>query len=127
MKLDFWTAHARTIEPSTSWTRIPSCPFSATTAKTPVPLIQKTNVKNPPDYRDRNLVLGARNDHLTAGQRVLPVDDSIDTGGQAVGVRAIVEQAGATWCGAAVVIDELSDNRLRRELGVKAILNVQDL
>ena len=83
--------------------------------------------RTPPDYRDRNLLLGARKDHLTAGQRVLLIDDWIDTGGQAVGARAIVEQSGATWCGAAVIVDGLSDSRLRRDLGVNALLNVREL
>ena len=83
--------------------------------------------RTPPDYRDRNLLLGARKDYLSAGHRVLLVDDWIQTGGQAVGAQRIVETAGATWCGAAVVVDGLSDSRLRRELGVKALLNVRDL
>lgn len=83
--------------------------------------------RTPPDYRDRNLLLGARKDHLTAGQRVLLIDDWIDTGGQALGARAIVEQSGATWCGAAVIVDGLSDSRLRRDLGVKSLLNLRDL
>ena len=83
--------------------------------------------RTPPDYRDRNLLLGARRDHLFNGHRVLLVDDWIQTGGQALGARSIVEQAGATWCGAAVVVDGLSDSRLRRDLEVKALLNVRDL
>jgi adenine phosphoribosyltransferase len=83
--------------------------------------------RTPPDYRDRNLHLGARKDHLNDGHRVLLIDDWIQTGGQAVGARSIVEQSGATWCGAAVIVDGLSDSRLRRDLGVKALLNVRDL
>jgi adenine phosphoribosyltransferase len=51
--------------------------------------------RTPPDYRDRNLQLGARRDHLEAGQRGLFVDDCIDTGGQAIGARSLVDQAGA--------------------------------
>lgn len=83
--------------------------------------------RTPPDYRDMNLLLGARKDHLRAGQRALFVDDWIDSGGQAEGARAIVEQAGATWCGAAVIVDGLSDSRLRRDLGVRALLNIREL
>ncbi len=70
----------------------------------------------PPDYRDRNLRLGARRDHLESGQRVLLVDDWIQTGGQATGAREIVDRVGATWCGVAVIVDGLVDSRLRREL-----------
>jgi adenine phosphoribosyltransferase len=83
--------------------------------------------RTPPDYRDRNLLLGARKDHLNAGQRVLVVDDWIQTGGQAEGARAIVEQSGATWCGAAVIVNGLSDSRLRRDLDVRSLVNVRDL
>jgi adenine phosphoribosyltransferase len=81
----------------------------------------------PPDYRDRNLQLGARREHLTAGHRVLFVDDWIDTGGQTIGARDLVRQAGATWCGAAVVVDALHDSRLRRELDVRPLLHLREL
>jgi adenine phosphoribosyltransferase len=81
----------------------------------------------PPDYRDRNLRLGARKDHLNAGERVLLVDDWIQTGGQATGARAIVEQSGATWCGVAVIVDGLSDSRLRRDLDLRSLVNVREL
>jgi adenine phosphoribosyltransferase len=83
--------------------------------------------RTPPDYRDRNLRLGARRDHLSAGQRVLVVDDWIETGGQAIGARDIVEQAGATWCGVAVIIDGLEDSRLRRDLDVRSLIKVREL
>lgn len=83
--------------------------------------------RTPPDYRDLNLLVGAKKEYLGAGHRVLFVDDWIQTGGQAIGGRAVVEQSGATWCGAAVIVDDLSDSRLRRELGARALLNVRDL
>ncbi len=83
--------------------------------------------RTPPDYLDRNLHLGARREHLPSGHRVLFVDDWIDTGGQAVAARALVDQAGATWCGAAVVVDGLRDSRLRRELDVRCLTRSRDL
>jgi adenine phosphoribosyltransferase len=83
--------------------------------------------RTPPDYRDRNLRLGARKDHLGAGDRVLLVDDWVQTGGQASGARDIVGQSGATWCGVAVIVDGLSDNRMRRDLNLRSLLNVRDL
>jgi adenine phosphoribosyltransferase len=81
----------------------------------------------PPDYRDLNLRLGIREDHLGAGQRVLFVDDWIDTGAQAIGARALVKQAGAGWCGAAVVVDALRDRGRRRSLGVRSLLRLREL
>jgi adenine phosphoribosyltransferase len=81
----------------------------------------------PPDYRDRNLVVGVRSDHLLSGARVLLVDDWIATGGQATAAKEIVDRAGATWCGAALVVDALADSRLRRDLAVRSLLHVRDL
>lgn len=83
--------------------------------------------RTPPDYRDRNLLLGARREHLGSADRVLFVDDWIQTGVQVIAAREIVELAGATWRGAAVIVDGLSDSRLRRDLAVKGLLNVRDL
>lgn len=76
----------------------------------------------PPDYRDRHLTLGFRRDLIRAGERVLFVDDWIETGGQ-----ALVEAAGATWCGAALLVDGLSDARIRRDLQVRSLLHVREL
>ncbi len=81
----------------------------------------------PPDYQDRNLKLGLRRDLLPPGSRVLFVDDWIDTGGQAVAARQIVEAAEATWCGASVIVDALKDARLRRDLDVSSIFRNHDL
>jgi adenine phosphoribosyltransferase len=58
---------------------------------------------------------------------VLLVDDWIATGSQAIGVRNLVHQAGASWCGTAVIADGLQDSRLRRELSVRSLLHVHDL
>ena len=81
----------------------------------------------PPDYQDRNLKLGLRRDLLPAGSRVLFVDDWIDTGGQATAARQIVEAADATWCGVSVIVDALTDARLRRGLAVSSIFRDRDL
>ena len=83
--------------------------------------------RTPPDYQDRNLRLGLRRDLLPAGSRVLFVDDWIDTGGQAIAARQIIESADATWCGASVIVDALTDARLRRDLGVNSIFRDRDL
>lgn len=83
--------------------------------------------RTPLDYQDRNLRLGLRRDLLPAGSRVLFVDDWIDTGGQAIAARQITESAEATWCGASVIVDALTDARLRRDLGVNSIFRDRDL
>lgn len=81
----------------------------------------------PPDYRDRHLTLGFRRGLVQSGDRVLLVDDWIATGGQALGARELVRRAGAAWLGLAVVVDALDDRRLRRDLGVRALLHERDL
>jgi adenine phosphoribosyltransferase len=81
----------------------------------------------PPDYRDRHLTLGLPRRHLQGGDRVVFVDDWIETGGQALGTQALVEDAGATWLGAAVVVDGLTDHRVRRQLDVRPLLHYRDL
>lgn len=81
----------------------------------------------PPDYRDRHLTLGFRRDLVKAGDKVLFVDDWIDTGGQALGVHGLVTDAGARWIGAAVIVDALTDPRLRRDLDVRALIQGREL
>lgn len=83
--------------------------------------------RTPPDYRDRNLELGIRADLLAPGTRVLFVDDWVDTGGQLQAAHAITTMAHARWCGTAVIVDALTDARLRRELGVRSLVRVRDL
>ena len=83
--------------------------------------------RTPPDYQGRNLRLGLRRDLVSTGARVLFVDDWIDSGGQAVAARHIVEAAQATWCGASVIVDALTDARLRRDLAVSSIFRDWDL
>ncbi len=81
----------------------------------------------PPDYRDRQLTLGFPKKLLPAGERVLFVDDWIATGGQALGTRALVEDAGASWIGVAVIVDALTEPRLRRDLAVKSLVHIREL
>jgi adenine phosphoribosyltransferase len=81
----------------------------------------------PPDYCDRHLSLGFRKGLISGGDRVLFVDDWIDTGGQAVGTHAVVADAEATWLGAATIVDGLRGNEVRRRLNVRSLLHVRDL
>jgi adenine phosphoribosyltransferase len=96
--------------------RTPSCDSDA--------WLQRTT---PPDYRDRQLRLGFRKSLLTPADRVVLVDDWIDTGGQALGVQVLVGDAEAAWLGTAVVVDALSSNQVRRQLKVRSLLNLRDL
>jgi adenine phosphoribosyltransferase len=81
----------------------------------------------PPDYRDRHLRLGFPKRLLAPGERVLFVDDWVDTGGQVLGTSQLVLDSEATWVGAAVVVDGLVEPRLRRDLNVKSLVRSREL
>lgn len=81
----------------------------------------------PPDYLDRQLRLGFPRRLVRPHDRVLMVDDWIETGGQATAVRALVDEVGADWLGAATVVDALDDSALRRRLTVRSLLTYRDL
>jgi len=81
----------------------------------------------PPDYRDRHLVFGFRRTLIRSGDRVLFVDDWIDSGSTADVCKRLVLDAGANWIGAATVVDALASSRQRRELPLRALLHVRDL
>lgn len=81
----------------------------------------------PPDYRDRNLELGFRKDLVKSGDKVLFVDDWIATGGQALTARALVQDAGARWLCAAVIVDGLETPAHRRQLALRSLLRLHDL
>lgn len=68
-----------------------------------------------------------RKDLLKSGDRVLFVGDWIATGGQATTARTLVEDAGAHWLGAAVIVDALESSDRRRDLNRRSLLHVREL
>jgi adenine phosphoribosyltransferase len=84
-------------------------------------------VTTPPDYHDRHIQFGLRRGILLSSDRVLAVDDIIDTGSQLTAVKQLVELAGAQWLGASVAIDLLDRNTTRRELNVRTIFHSREL
>jgi len=82
---------------------------------------------SPPDYRDRHLLLGFRRHLIKAGDRVLFVDDWIATGGQALTAKTLVDESGASWLGAAVIVDALETPGHRRPLGLRSLVHVREL
>lgn len=81
----------------------------------------------PPDYHDRHLHLGFRRELVRAGDRVVLVDDWVATGGQALGAQRLVAESGATWLGAAVIVDALTEHHTRRVLALRSLLHERDL
>jgi adenine phosphoribosyltransferase len=80
----------------------------------------------PPDYNHRSIVIAIRKHAIRNRERILFIDDWIETGGQATAVRNIVEDAGADWVGAAVIVDATSA-ATRRTLNVRGILREAQL
>jgi adenine phosphoribosyltransferase len=68
------------------------------------------------DYRGIEHLLRLQQESMSARDRVLLVDDWAQLGSQAVTARQLIEQAGATWAGAALIVDQLDASR-RAELG----------
>ncbi|MFS0705405.1 hypothetical protein AB6N23_12860 [Cellulomonas sp. 179-A 9B4 NHS] len=84
-------------------------------------------VTTPPDYRDRHLRLGARRALPSGGERVLFVDDWVATGAQVEAARGVVELSGATWCGAAVLVDGVERAHVRRQVNLRNLLHIRDV
>ena len=63
-----------------------------------------------PDYRGNVCSLRLQVRSLTPADRVLLVDDWLETGSQALAARAMIEAAGAVFVGASVIVDQLSDH-----------------
>ena len=80
-----------------------------------------------PDYRDRHLELAVRRSVLRGADRVLFVDDWAASGGQALACQGLVNQAGARWIGAAVIVDGLESAPNRRELNLRSVLRLREL
>lgn len=79
----------------------------------------------PLDYRGSSSRLRLQRDSLTNSDSVLLVDDWCETGSQALTAKALIEEAGATFLGASVIVDQLSTD-VRRELGNVAALVGRD-
>lgn len=102
----------------------------ATVRKEPVAAVDSEPwivVTPPPDYHDRHLKLGLRRGILSSTDRVLAIDDIVDTGSQLTAIKQIVDVAGAQWLGASIAIDLLDRNVTRRELNVRTIFHRRDL
>ncbi len=79
-----------------------------------------------PDHRGRTGTLSVRGRWLDPSDRVLIVDDWIETGAQASAIAGIVADAEATYLGAAVILNALPPDATDR-LIVRGLLHPSDL
>ncbi|MGI5164394.1 phosphoribosyltransferase family protein [Spirillospora sp. CA-253888] len=80
----------------------------------------------PPDFNNRTLSWGVQRRTLPTGQRVLFVDDWVETAATAQTARRLVEAASAVWVGAVSIVDG-TEGQERRELGLRSLLRKREL
>jgi adenine phosphoribosyltransferase len=67
----------------------------------------KAELRAPPDWRGLETVLRLQRHVISAGDRVLIVDDWAETGSKALTARRLVEQCGGRYLGLSLLIDQL--------------------
>ncbi|WP_020574495.1 hypothetical protein [Actinopolymorpha alba] len=87
---------------------------------------EKITRQTAPDYRGVCHELRLQRGSLTPSDRVLMVDDWIETGSQAAAVKSMVDECGSHWAGCSVIVDETNDDR-RMMLGVRGLVTAADL
>ncbi|MFI5910448.1 adenine phosphoribosyltransferase [Dactylosporangium sp. NPDC051541] len=82
----------------------------------------------PRTYHQSGQVLSFRRALVRPSDRVLCVDDWVESGAQAEAIRSMVTEIGATWLGLASVVDDLPPGSpLRDTLGVRSLLSAEEL
>jgi adenine phosphoribosyltransferase len=80
------------------------------------------------DYRSLRHTLHLQRDSVTSRDRVLLVDDWIQTGSQAQAVKGMVIEGGGQWAGCAVLIDQLDEDARRATVGpIRGLLSAKEL
>ncbi|MFL5998961.1 MAG: phosphoribosyltransferase [Streptomyces sp.] len=87
---------------------------------------EKLTRRSAPDYRGTRQELRLQRAAVGPGDRVLLVDDWIETGSQVSAVRSMVEQCGGDWAGCTVIVDQTTPAR-RADLCVRSIVAAAEL
>ena len=80
-----------------------------------------------PDYRGKTRELSALRSQFAAGDKVLLVDDWIETGSQALTALDLVTACGAELLGISVLIDEAADSARELLPPITAVVSARDL
>lgn len=80
-----------------------------------------------PDWRGRTATFAIHEGHLNATDRVLIVDEWVETGSHVKAAWQLIEECGATPVGTAAVIDDVKDADVRRNLGLHGLLRSDEL
>ncbi|WP_328748671.1 phosphoribosyltransferase [Streptomyces sp. NBC_00285] len=87
----------------------------------------KTERTTAPDYRRLRHRLRMQRNSVRSGDRLVLVDDWIETGRQAAAVRAMVEECGGEWAGCGVIVDQLGPGAHASVGPVHALLTFGEL
>jgi adenine phosphoribosyltransferase len=80
-----------------------------------------------PDWRGRTATFSVHVGHLRASDRVLIVDEWVETGSHAMAAWRLIEQCGATPVGTAAVIDDVRNAEVRASLRLCGLLRADEL
>lgn len=75
----------------------------------------KARIRAAADWRGNEPELVLQRQAVTANDRVLLVDDWIETGSQALAARTLIEECGGRWAGLSVLVDQ-SEPPIRQAL-----------
>lgn len=85
----------------------------------------RVQVTSEPDWRGRRITFTVAR-VLDSGDRVLPVDDWIETGSQAFAIASAIEEMGAELVGTSVIVDQAPE-KVRSALNVVGLLRHDQL
>ncbi|MDQ1437647.1 MAG: adenine phosphoribosyltransferase [Acidimicrobiaceae bacterium] len=85
-----------------------------------------TELGTEPDWRGRLIDVRISRTAIRPGDRLLLVDDWIQTGSQARTVSRLVHRLGGSLVGVSVLVDDTTDS-VRRDLGVVSVVRSSDL
>lgn len=88
---------------------------------------EKYRAVTEPDYRGRTSELTIRRDHVRPGNRLLLVDDWIETGHQALAAQHLIGRCGGHLAAVSVVVDQLTGAVRERLPPVSSLLTDSEL
>jgi adenine phosphoribosyltransferase len=87
----------------------------------------KAVTRTAPDWRGNQVELVLQRAAVTTTDRVLLVDDWIETGSQALAARQLIEECGGQWAGLAVLVDQAPEATRTRLEPVAAVVDSKAL
>ena len=87
----------------------------------------KLSAVTSPDWRGREVPLQLHKHHLGDSDRVLIVDDWVETANHVATAWNLVEECGAWVAGVSAIVDDVRDDEVRRRLRITGLLRSSEL